>query len=65
MVVDDLEHNRPELILVDEARFKTHFAQREFDFLNFFNEDAKFQRIWSQYTRINQIGDMGVYQRRF
>lgn len=65
MVVDDLEHNRPELILVDEARVKPFFNQREFDFLSFFNEDAEFRKVWSWYTRISRIGNMGIYQRRF
>jgi hypothetical protein len=52
-VIEDLERNRPEIILIDLAN--PYFAGQPFDYLGYFERYPRFRSIWSDYVKVEQF----------
>lgn len=62
-VVEDLERGRPELIVVPLHR-QGALHGLDFDFLAFFQRDARFARVWSHYAWVEDTPRLRAYARR-
>jgi hypothetical protein len=52
-VIEDLERNRPEIVLVDLAN--PYFAGPPFDYLGYFERYPRFRSVWSNYVKMEQF----------
>ncbi len=63
-VVADFSHDPPALVLVDDRRRKSYFAELDFDYIAFFLRGPRFAEIWAEYREIGRIGDFRAFERR-
>ena len=52
-VIEDLERNRPEIVLVDLAN--PYFAGPPFDYLGYFERYPRFRSLWSDYVKVERF----------
>ena len=64
MVVADFTRYQPKVVFVDVARYKLDLGHYPFDYLQFFQQDPRFRRIWRQYRPLTKIAHFKVYVRR-
>jgi hypothetical protein len=63
-VVEDFLRHPPGVVLVDVRDDKTYFAGLPFDYLEFFNRDPRFRRLWQGYELERASPSIEVYVRR-
>ena len=63
-VIEDLERRPPELIMIDRVKRRKVFAGIPFDFLEYFLQDPRFAKIWSDYSPIGRVGRFEAAVRR-
>jgi hypothetical protein len=63
-VIADLTARPPDLIMVDDRDRKTYFGDLAFDYLDYFKQDPRFARIWSDYVWVAEEVDFDIYRRR-
>jgi hypothetical protein len=64
-VVEDLESNRPQLLIIDANSYKQAFGQTEFRFLDYFLRDPRFEAIFRNYHHVADVGAYRVFERVF
>lgn len=62
-VVNDFTADMPDLVIVDNRATKSYFHGVSFDYLDFFREDERFSRIWSEYVWVDEVVEFAVYRR--
>ncbi len=62
IVIDDILQFKPEVILVDVSDEKAYLKGR-FDYIEFFNEDPQFRKIWGSYKFKKRVLNFDLYQR--
>ncbi len=55
-VNDDLQQGRPDIVVVDLDN--PYFDERGFDYLGYFERDARFRRLWQDYAKVDQVSFM-------
>jgi hypothetical protein len=63
-VVADLAVRPPDVIIVDDRDEKSYFGAVPFDYLDYFGDDPRFARIWSDYVWVAEEVGFDVYRRR-
>ena len=63
-VIEDFHRGKPDLVLVDVRRRKSHFGGLPFDYVAYFSADRRFAAIWSGYDRIATVEGFDFYSRR-
>ncbi len=63
-VVADFSSDMPDLVFVDDRDEKTYFGQVRFDYLDYFGQDPRFARIWSDYVWVAEVVGFDIFRRR-
>ena len=58
-----LDRNAPDVVVVDDNRFKLGFGARAFDYLAYFQSDPKFAHFWRRYHEVSRIENFRVFRR--
>lgn len=61
--VSRLIRNAPDVVVVDDNRFKLGFGARAFDYLAYFQSDPKFAHFWRRYHEVSRIENFRVFRR--
>ena len=64
-VIEDLDTYRPELLIVDVGPNKQAFGKSEFQFLQYFRRDPRFEAIFRSYRHLADVGRYRVFERAF
>jgi hypothetical protein len=60
-VVDDIQHNKPGMILVD-SRGKGYIGIVQPDYIKFFSQKKSFRQIWKKYHYVQTITGKPLYK---
>jgi hypothetical protein len=63
-VSDDFERQQPDLLIVDRIAGIARCQGRPFDYLEYFQRNAKFARAFERYTHFMDVERFSVYKRR-
>ncbi|HEY4123607.1 MAG TPA: hypothetical protein VGM36_03275 [Rhizomicrobium sp.] len=61
--VSRLIRNAPDVVVVDDNRFKLGFGARTFDYLAYFQNDPRFAHFWRGYHEVSRIENFRVFRR--
>jgi hypothetical protein len=62
-VIDDFIKYKPDIVFIDERDIKSYFRSGRFDYLNFLDQDPKFEFFSTCYRRITTVPNYGVFER--
>jgi hypothetical protein len=62
MLAEDLDTRRPAFVFVDAWPHKQDIDDSQFDFVNYFLQDAKFQTAWQSYRYFTTLDDPTMYK---
>lgn len=62
--VDDLIHNRPTLVFVDERPNKPYFSGQPFDYLDFLGGDRRFAAAWREFHLEGREAGFTIWRRK-
>jgi hypothetical protein len=63
-VIDGFVHDKPALVLVEDARREGAFRGLPFDYLDYFLRDPAFAAEWANYAPLTKVDNATVYRRR-
>ncbi|MEK6730785.1 MAG: hypothetical protein AABY34_01185 [Pseudomonadota bacterium] len=63
-IVNDLQKNKPTLIVIDKNRTDSLSHYPDFSYIQFFSQDARFRTLWQHYQYRTTIGAFQVFTRR-
>jgi hypothetical protein len=61
--ISRLTRNVPDVVVVDDNRFKLGFGARAFDYLAYFQSDPKFAHFWRGYREVSRVENFRVFRR--
>src|SRR3989338_2571432 len=64
LVVNDLQKNKPALIVIDKNKKGSLSRHPHFSYIQFFAHDARFRTLWQHYQYRTTIGAFNVFTRR-
>jgi hypothetical protein len=62
--VSDLGQMKPDVVMVDVSKEQAYIPQGSFDYIKFWQADARFAAIWADYEYVETARDLAIYRRR-
>ena len=62
-VLADLSAQPPDVIIVDDREKKSYYGPAPFDYLEYFGQDPRFARLWSDYVLVAEEVGFDIYRR--
>jgi len=54
---EDLDKQKPDLVFVDANKFKDHFGNVQYDYIEDFSHHDSFRQLWAAYEKVgNRLG---------
>jgi hypothetical protein len=63
LALDDFFRTAPQLMVVNTRKDMKHFGGADFDFIDYFLEDARFAQAWADYTYVGTVDDLEIFRR--
>jgi hypothetical protein len=64
VTIEDLQKNRPKLILENLAKHNLCLSKKRFSFIGFFSQDKRFRKLFKHYKYITVLDDFAIYARK-
>jgi hypothetical protein len=62
-VINDFIRVEPQLIIVDNNRFKPYFGKAEFSYVEYFTQVPEFRTRWQNYSKVGEFYGFDIYRR--
>ena len=62
-VISDFLRVKPQIVIVDAHKRKSYFGDVRFSYLDYFLQDARFQRRWGDYNKVGTYAGFDIYRR--
>ena len=64
VTIEDLQKNRPKLILENLAKHNLYHNKKRFNFIGFFSQDKHFRKLFKHYKYVAMLDDFAIYTRK-
>lgn len=62
MIAEDLNQNKPKLVLVDIRDKKPYLLKPHFDYLAYFSDNPNFRQAWKNYQYLTRLKEPALYE---